>query len=86
MEISTKKKIETKPKTAISLIKCACILQNFVRECDGDSDTDYIQVTATVNYDSTQINTDEQSRYNRSSNRALNIRNELKLYFWDFRD
>jgi len=41
--------IETKPSTAIQIIKCACILHNYVRERDGDSDLDYINTTAEIN-------------------------------------
>ncbi|XP_055910749.1 uncharacterized protein LOC129945114 [Eupeodes corollae] len=81
------KNIETKPSTAVRLIKCACILHNFVRECDGDSDLDYIHVSAEMANDLAQTNAttqEEQSRYNRSSSNALNTRNELVQYFWEF--
>ncbi|XP_049307352.1 uncharacterized protein LOC105223765 isoform X1 [Bactrocera dorsalis] len=80
------KAIETTPRTAIILIKCACVLHNFVRERDGDSDLDYLQTT-TINNANAQTNTvdrEQQQNFSRSRQTALNIRNELTEYLWEF--
>ncbi|XP_055906873.1 uncharacterized protein LOC129942096 [Eupeodes corollae] len=80
------KNIETKPRTAINLIKCACILHNFVRECDGDSDLDYIQVTSAMPNDAVRTSNAAAagSRFNRSTHTALDVRSKITEYFFDF--
>jgi len=83
------KDIETKPSTAIHIIKCASILHNHVRERDGDSDLDYINTTAEINNGTVASRNvdilEEQSHCNRSSQSAMNVRNSLTDFFWDFR-
>ncbi|KAJ8910966.1 hypothetical protein NQ315_003659 [Exocentrus adspersus] len=70
-----------KQSTAINVIKCACILHNFIRHFDGDSDLDYINnMEHRLNNENINART---VRNNRASNKAIDIRNSFKQYFLD---
>lgn len=77
------KSIETKEQTAIDIIKCACVLHNFIRTRDGESDLDYRFMVNKV-YDSNIANTalvHYAGRRNNPSRRAKETRDTLANYF-----
>jgi hypothetical protein len=79
------KDIETLPHRASCLIKCAWVLHNFVRERDGDSDLDYIEMTGQLNEeDGGSVDAQGEGRHNnRFSQAASTVRSEFTKYFWD---
>lgn len=76
------KSIETKESTACLIIKCACILHNFIRTHDGDSDLDHVctmQAVYEVNRNNVPVH--YAGRMNNPSREAKRIRDVLAEYF-----
>lgn len=72
-----------KEQTAINVIKCACILHNFIRHYDGGRDLDYVCIINVLENKQNNINLNPRMtvRNNRAANTAINIRNSFKQYF-----
>lgn len=81
------KDIETYPDKACVLIKCACILHNYIRIHDGESDLDYCTVMENLNMqpykNDVQLNQGQGRDYNRSSREAKQIREMFETYLYE---
>lgn len=80
------KDIDTYPDKACILIKCACILHNFIRIHDGETDLDYCTVMENLNMqneNAVQVNQGQGRNNNRSSREAKQIREMFETYFYE---
>jgi hypothetical protein len=80
------KDIETLPHRASCLTKFACVLHNFARERDGDSDLDYTEMTRQLNEeDGGSAAAQGEGRHNNKFSQATSkVRSEFTKYFWNF--
>lgn len=81
------KDIETYPDKACVLIKCACILHNFIRIHDGETDLDYCTVmenlTIQTYENAVPLNQEGGRNNNRSSREATQIREIFGTYLYE---
>lgn len=79
------KAIETNVETAISIVKCICVLHNVVRERDGENDPTFKEVSQY--YFEEEDNGIERinRRNNRATRRSLHIREVFKDYIMSHR-